>query len=89
MFAVAHDHFQRAGWHQVEIWLDRPEGRFSVAIDGQKLVDRHGDMMGGSGNRIDQLRMMMVHSASAPLAEVLFDDLELWDSPPADASIVR
>ena len=37
------------------------------------------------GSRIDQFRMMMVHSGVAPLAEVLFDDLELWDAPPANA----
>ena len=36
------------------------------------------------GNRVDVLRLMMIHSATAPLGEVLFDDLELWDAPPAD-----
>ena len=73
------------GWHKVEIWLDRPGGRFKVAIDGQTLVDRGGALMGPSGNRIDDYRMMMVSSTVAPLAEILFDDLEFWDLPPSDA----
>lgn len=73
------------GWHKVEVWMDRANGRFKAAIDGKSLVDRTGGLIGESGNRIDTLRMMMVHSLVAPLAEVLFDDLEVWDSPPADA----
>lgn len=74
-----------AGWHKVEIWLDRSGGRFKVAIDGQTLVDRGGPLMGTSGNRIDDYRMMMVSSTVAPLAEVLFDDVEFWSLPPGDA----
>ena len=74
-----------AGWHRVEIWLDRSGGRFKVAIDGQTLVDKGGDLVGAGGNRIDDYRMMMVSSTVAPLAEVLFDDLEFWDAPPEDA----
>ena len=72
------------GWHKVEIWLDQVDGRFKVAIDGQTLVDR-AVMPANTGRRFDTYRMMMVSSTVAPLAEVLFDDLEFWDAPPGDA----
>ena len=74
-----------AGWHKVEIWLDRVGGRFKVAIDGRTLVDRGGLLVGRDGRRIDDYRMMTVSSTVAPLAEVLFDDLEFWNLPPEDA----
>jgi hypothetical protein len=73
-----------AGWHQVEIWLDAAGSRFKVSIDGQPLVDR-GDVRAADGESIETYRMMMVGSTVAPLAEVLFDDLEFWSAPPADA----
>jgi hypothetical protein len=74
-----------SGWHKVEIWLDPDAGRFKVAIDGQTLVDRAGVLVGNGGEWIKNFRMMMVASSVAPLAEVLFDDVEFWDLPPADA----
>jgi len=73
-----------SGWHKVEIWLDSIDGRFKVSIDGHPLVDR-GDVHPAGGDRIDAWRMMLVGSSVAPLAQVLFDDLEFWDLPPADA----
>jgi hypothetical protein len=75
------------GWHRVEIWLDAIGGRFKVSIDGQALVDR-GDVRAADGERIDTYRMMMVGSTVAPIAEVLFDDLEFWSAPPADAFVI-
>ncbi|MGE0798200.1 MAG: hypothetical protein AB7G13_19300 [Lautropia sp.] len=77
---------RRDGWHKVEIWLDRPGSRFVVAIDGTKLVDRRTQITGARGASIDTLRPMMVTSETAPRAEVLFDDFEIWAQPPADAS---
>ncbi len=73
------------GWHRVEIWLNRPDGRFKVAVDGQVLSDRKGPLAGPRGPRIDRFSMMMLGSPAAMLGEVLFDDIELWESPPADA----
>ena len=78
------DEADAAGWHQVEIWLDAIGGRFKVSIDGQPLVDR-GDVHAENGERIDTWRMMMVGSTVAPLARMLFDDLEFWSAPPAGA----
>lgn len=80
---AAHD--SADGWHLVEVWMDRANGRFKAAIDGRTLVDRHGELTGASGNVTDQLKMMMVYSTVAPLTEVLFDDFEVWDRPPLDA----
>lgn len=74
-----------AGWHRIEIWMDRPNGRFKAAIDGQVLVDHAGGLPGDAGSRIQLLRMMMFHSPKAQVGEMLFDDLEVWDSPPLDA----
>ena len=76
------------GWHKVEIWIDLTQGRFKVAIDRQVLADRTGDLIGARGDsqkRTGLFKMMMVHSDVAPLAEVLFDDLEIWNTPPANA----
>ena len=74
-----------AGWHRIEIWMDRPNGHFKAAINGQVLVDHAGGLPGDNGSRIQLLRMMMIHSPKAQVGEVLFDDLEVWDSPPLDA----
>ncbi len=76
---------QAQGWHKVEIWMDRPAGRFKVGIDGQILIDRQGSMVGRSQNRINLLHLCMVYSDVAPIAQTWFDDLEIWTSPPADA----
>ncbi len=76
---------QPAGWHKVEIWLDRPGGRIRAAIDGQSLVDRTGPLTGAGGQPLQTLRSMMVYSSAAPIAETLFDDLSYWLTPPADA----
>jgi hypothetical protein len=76
---------QPEGWHKVEIWLDRPGSRFIAMIDGQKLVDRTTQIVGAHGAQIDTIRPMMVESASAPRAEVLFDDFEIWSQLPSDA----
>ena len=73
-----------AGWHHVEIWLDSIAGRFKVSVDGQPLVDRAG-IRAANGEHIDTWRLMMVGSTVAPISRVLFDDLELWSAPPADA----
>ena len=78
------DEASAAGWHKVEIWLDAVSGRFKVSIDDRLLVDR-GDVRPVDGGRIDTWRMMMVGSTVAPIARVLFDDLEFWSAPPADA----
>jgi hypothetical protein len=78
------DEADAAGWHLVEIWLDSIGGRFKASIDGHPLVDR-GDIRAAGDDRIDTWRMMMVGSTVAPLARVLFDDLEFWSAPPADA----
>ena len=82
---VLASHAAAEGWHKVEIWMDRANGELEVAIDGQVLAQRQGGLIGASGNRVDVLRMMMVHSAAAPLGEVLFDELEVWDGVPGDA----
>jgi hypothetical protein len=82
---VLASHAAPEGWHKVEIWMDRAAGQFKVAIDGQVLAERKGGLIGASRNRVDLLRLMMVHSAAAPLGEVLFDELEVWDAPPWDA----
>ena len=78
-----------AGWHRVELWMDRPNGHFKVAIDGQVLVDHAGGLPGDSGNRIQLLRPMMFHGGKAQLGEMLFDDLEVWDAPPVDAWLAK
>ena len=78
------DEASAAGWHKVEIWLDAISGRFKVSIDDRPLVDR-SDVRPADGQRIDTWRMMMVGSTVAPIARVLFDDLEFWSAPPADA----
>jgi hypothetical protein len=77
-------HSSASGWHKIEIWMNRPGGRFKAAIDGVVLVDRTGKLMGASGRKIDQFKMAMVYSNS-PLTEMLVDDLEFWTSPPSDA----
>lgn len=82
---VLASHAAPEGWHKVEIWMNRAGGEFKVAIDGQLLAERKSKLTGASGNRVDVLRLMMVHSTAAPLGEVLFDDLELWDAPPPGA----
>jgi len=74
-----------AGWHKVEVYMNRPGGKFKVTIDGQVLIDRTGNLMGSSGARVDQLKMMMVYSTTAPVATSWFDDLEIWSSVPSDA----
>ena len=73
------------GWHRIEIWMDRPNGRFKATIDGQVLVDLAGGLPGDAGSRIQLLRTMMFHSPKAQVGEMLVDDLEVWDSPPLDA----
>jgi hypothetical protein len=73
------------GWHKVEISMDRPRGRFRVSIDGTRLIDYCGNLMGKSGNRVDQLKLMMVYSSVSPLTSTLFDDLEIWSAVPPDA----
>jgi hypothetical protein len=73
------------GWHKVEVWMNRPGGEFKVHIDGQQLIDYRGKLMGNSGARVDQLKLAMVYSTVAPVTKALFDDLEIWSSPPADA----
>jgi hypothetical protein len=72
------------GWHKVEIWMDRPNGRFKAAIDGRVLVDRSGTLEGASRSIVDQLKLAMVYGAGY-VGEILFDDLEIWSSPPVDA----
>jgi hypothetical protein len=74
-----------SGWHKVEIWMDRPRGQFKVTIDGAQLIDRRGNLMGASGNRVDQLKLAMLYSTVSPLTKTFFDDLEIWSSPPSDA----
>jgi hypothetical protein len=73
------------GWHKVEVWMNRPGGQFKVFIDGQRLIDYNGRLMGSSGSRVDQFKMAMVYSTVSPLTKTLFDDLEFWSAPPADA----
>ncbi len=74
-----------SGWHKVEIWMNRPGGKFKVHIDGQQLIDYSGKLMGASGARVDQLKLAMVYSTVSPVTKTLFDDLEIWSSVPADA----
>ncbi len=78
-----------SGWHRVEVWMDRPNGRFKVAIDGQVLVDHANGLPGDSASRIQLLRTMMFNSGNSQLGEMLFDDLEIWDSPPLDAWVAK
>ncbi|HVL56600.1 MAG TPA: hypothetical protein VM491_08840, partial [Burkholderiaceae bacterium] len=81
-------HSSAEGWHKVEVWIDRPGGRFRAAIDGVDLVDRRGPLMGASGNTMSQFMYMVQYSPTSPVSvvtETLFDDLELWDAPPPDA----
>jgi hypothetical protein len=73
------------GWHKVEVFMNRPAGRFRVAIDGAELIDYNGKLMGSSGNRVDQLKLMMLYSTVSPITSTLFDDLEIWSAIPADA----
>lgn len=77
------------GWHKVEVWMNRPAGRFKAAINGVTLIDRTGSLMGTSGNITSQYRFALVYG---PLlggvgsnGELLIDDLEIYDSPPANA----
>ena len=77
-------HDAAQGWHKVEVWMDRPGNRFRAAIDDAVLADHRGPLMGSSGNRIDVMLMMIVYSSVAPLAGVLFDDLEVWSAPPSE-----
>lgn len=74
-----------AGWHKVEVYMNRPGGQFKVTIDGQELIDYSGRLMGNSGARVDQLKLAMVYSTVSPVTKALFDDLEIWSKPPADA----
>jgi hypothetical protein len=74
-----------SGWHKVEVWMNRPGGKFKVHIDGQQLIDYSGKLMGASGARVDQLKLAMVYSTVSPVTKTLFDDLEIWSSVPADA----
>lgn len=74
-----------SGWHKVEVWMNRPGGKFKVTIDGSQLIDYSGKLMGNSGNRVDQLKLMMLYSTVSPLTKTLFDDLEIWSSVPSDA----
>jgi hypothetical protein len=74
-----------AGWHKVEVYMNRPGGQFKVHIDGQELIDYSGRLMGNSGARVDQLKLAMVYSTVSPVTKALFDDLEIWSKPPADA----
>jgi hypothetical protein len=73
------------GWHRVEVWMNRPGGRFKAAIDGATLIDYSGPLMGASGNRTNHLKTMMVYSDVAPIAETFFDDVEFWSQPPSNA----
>ena len=82
-------HSAAAGWHRVEIWMDRPNGDFKVAVDGNLLADHANGLPGDKGSRTQQFRMMMMHSGAAQLGEILFDELEVWDAPPADAWAVN
>lgn len=75
----------RKGWYQVEVWMNRPAGRFKAMINGQPLVDYRGNLFGRSLNITNMLKTMMVYSDIAPLAQTFFDDLEIWTSPPPDA----
>ena len=74
-----------AGWHRIELLMDRPNGRFKVAVDGQVLVDHRHGLPGDSKSRIQLLRTMMFNGGKSQLGEMLFDDLEIWDAPPVDA----
>lgn len=84
-----------AGWHLVEVWMDRTKGaqsRFRAAIDGVTLVNHTGPLMGPTAEVVNQVKLAIVYSDSSmgqlvshgPMS-VLFDELELWDSPPGDA----
>jgi hypothetical protein len=74
-----------AGWHKVEVWMNRPGGKFKVFIDGAQLIDYSGNLMGNSGARVDQFKMAMVYSTVSPVTKTLFDDLEFWSAVPSDA----
>lgn len=82
-------HDAAAGWHRVEIWMDRPNGRFKLAIDGDMLANHIAGLPGDKGSRTQQFRMMMMHGGPSQLGEMLFDDLEIWDAPPIDAWVAK
>jgi hypothetical protein len=87
-------HSSAAGWHKVEVYMNRPAGVWRVAIDGVTFMNLSGaNLMGASGNiaNFPAFTQNYVPAAmnsgfvnDAP-AEILFSGLRLWNMPPADA----
>lgn len=82
-------HDSRLGWHQVEIYLNRPAAIYRVAIDGEELINRTtGTLYGATGSRLDENKHLMFYSllpGPVVTGEILCDDIEIYDKPPAGA----
>lgn len=89
-------HSSAAGWHRVEIYLNRPQGVWRAAVDGIDIINLSlgiNSLLGVSGNIANYPAFTQNYCASsvnaqftqdAP-AEILFSGLKLWDRPPIDA----
>lgn len=79
-----------AGWFHLEQFWRRssgPDGRVAIAVNGTTLFDRAGPNIGALNMPINRVFMPVLYSSSRlPISQWL-DSIELWDSPPASASI--
>jgi hypothetical protein len=88
-------HTASTGWHKIEVYMNRPLGIFRTAVDGTNIINLSGaSLMGTSGNILNFPMFMQVYSTN-PMAglaanndgpiEMLVEDFELYNLPPADA----
>jgi hypothetical protein len=83
-----------AGWHRIEVYMNRPAGIFRTAVDGQDILNVAGMNLMGASNNIANFPMFTQNYCAPAInssfvndapAEVLFSGLKFWDKPPVDA----
>jgi hypothetical protein len=74
-------------WFHVETFWhrDATSGRYWAAINGQLLIDYHGDTIGDS-TTVNRIYPFMLYSGGSAKAYQWVDDLEIWDGFPTTAS---
>jgi hypothetical protein len=81
------------GWHKIEVWCNRPQQTFRMAVDGSDIINlTSSNLYGTSGNILNFPMFTQLYattSMSGPASEkpiqMWVDDFELWTKPPATA----
>jgi hypothetical protein len=81
------------GWHKIEVWCNRPQQTFRMAVDGSDIINlTASNLYGTSGNILNFPMFTQLYattSMSGPASEkpiqMWVDDFELWTKPPATA----